>query len=325
MHKSIENQMNTNTKFIKICFLVSLAINVILVFNMNSLKYNSFEKTSTSLQSNLKQDHNQLKNSGIFSTRDFLSYECKDRRRIGGDIYKPTNNKLLRYEGAWFVCFDGKLAPKSNDCNILSFGINNDPSFDYEINKDYGCSVHSFDPYIEADLFIGIRNSKPELRNSFIIEVNSKWKFYSLGISGLKSNITNKNKIGGIDTLENLIERINLKNEIIDVFKLDVEGAELQVLANFDIDYACKYFKQFVLETHAPDSKTDIIYNLLRRLEKCFRLFHRDTRFIAPRFYGEVFLHRNFTIDIQYFINEINLSKFLFSIGELYFINENFI
>jgi len=72
-------------------------------------------------------------------------------------------------------------------------------------------------------------------------------------------------------------------------------------------------------------SKIDLIYNLLKRLEKCFSLFQRDSRFIAPPFDGEVFLNRNFTIDTRNFISEINLSNFLFSIcSELYFINENF-
>ena len=72
-------------------------------------------------------------------------------------------------------------------------------------------------------------------------------------------------------------------------------------------------------------SKIDLIYNLLKRLEKCFSLFQRDSRFIAPPFDGEVFLNRNFTIETRNFISEINLSNFLFSMcSEFYFINENF-
>ena len=135
-----------------------------------------------------KSKTNQCRNStDPFLTRDYIFHKCIERRRIGGQI-KPEN-KLERTEGAWFVCFDGNLAPIKNDCNILSFGINTDESFDYEMNKDYGCSVHSFDPFIEAVRFTNIRQSKKELQQSLKIDVNNKWKFYSLGITGSKKNI----------------------------------------------------------------------------------------------------------------------------------------
>ena len=41
------------------------------------------------------------------------------------------------------------------------------------------------------------------------------------------------------------------------------------------MNYACKYIKQFLFETHKHD------YNLLKKLELCFSLFHRDTRFLS--------------------------------------------
>ena len=45
-----------------------------------------------------------------------------------------------------------KLAPSKNECNVLSF-----ESFDMDINVNYGCNVHSFDPFVEAKRFADIR------------------------------------------------------------------------------------------------------------------------------------------------------------------------
>ena len=105
-------------------------------------------------------------------------------------------------------------------------------------------------------------------------------------------------------------------------------GGEIDVLENFNIDYACKYYKQFLIETHSPNTKSKQLYNLLKKLDKCFSLFHRDTRLIVPQYKGEVFIDAaplNFKINLADFENEIILSNFLISTGELYFINENFI
>ena len=73
--------------------------------------------------------------------RDYIRYKCKDRRRIGGNLEHISNtngNPLLRIDGAWFICFDKKISPRINDCNVLSFGINNDLTFDLEMNIKYG-------------------------------------------------------------------------------------------------------------------------------------------------------------------------------------------
>ena len=65
---------------------------------------------------------------------------------------------------------------------------------------------------------------------------------------------------------------------------MDIEGAEDDLLANLDIDYACKYFKQFMIETHIADLNDNLIYVLLHRLQPCFSLFHRDSRLIGTNF-----------------------------------------
>ena len=253
-----------------------------------------FLKRNTINEENLNTfNHNNNKEANDV-LRDFERYQCKDRKRIGGFPSKisKTNDALWRIDGAWFICFDGKLAPKKDSCNVLSFGISTDESFDLDFNSNYGCNVFSFDPFVEAEMFAKIRQSDPSLKDSNLIKVNPKWFFYRIGVTGSKQNARDQNKIGGFETLENIITLTNLNNKTIDVFKMDIEKGELNVMENLDMDYACKYFKQFVLETHVTESSeifSRYAYQLMQKLHKCFLLFHRDTRF----FKGNRFKSKN--------------------------------
>jgi len=117
-----------------------------------------------------------------------------------------------------------------------------------------------------------------------------------------------------------------LTNKTVDIFKMDIENAEWDFLTNFDIDYACKYFKQFMLETHPTDTMFDPLeLKKLRKLEKCFLLFHRDTRFFVTNDKTEFQLHEEFQLDLEPFENEIVLMNYVISYGELYFLNKNFL
>ena len=313
-------------KYFKLVLVASLLINILSLFYIyNPESVHILQSISKNQPSNKLDLRTEFFKSSRFITKDYVFYNCNDSRRIGG-APKP-DNKQQRVEGAWFVCFDRSLAPMANKCNVLSFGINTDESFDFEMNRDYGCIVHSFDPFIESGRFTQIRNKNQSLKNSFLIPVNDKWKFYRIGVTGSNANVINKNQIGWIETLENIIQMTGLKDKVIDVFKIDIEGAEISVLENFNIDYACKYYKQFVIETHAP-SLTKNLYVLMDKLNKCFSLFRRDTRLIGPNYSGEYIediVKGEFNLNLKFFENEINLVNFLLSTGELYFINENFI
>ena len=82
-------------------------------------------------------------------------------------------------------------------------------------------------------------------------------------------------------SLNEILEYTQLRNKVIDIFKIDIEHNEWEVLMDLDCDYACKYFKQFALETHPSAIYVSPVDSLkhLRILEKCFLLFHRDTRY----------------------------------------------
>jgi hypothetical protein len=277
-----------------------------------------------------------LRNYELIS-RDFFRYECNNIQRIGGLDHRLLMypNKLSRVDGAWFVCFDKGLSPVQDKCNIISFGINTDESFDRDMNTNYGCRVESFDPYIENKVFRAIRNKDDSLRNRVTLGVNKKWRFHRIGVVG-NNSIQNVNKIGWLTTFKEILKYTKLEHQIIDVLKMDIENGEWDVLKEIDMDYLCKYVKQFMMETHIKNNQitagtSKMFFNQLKVLEKCFLLFRRDTRFYQERIFLNQMLKtefqspRTYKIDLNQFMDENDIIDFMVTYGELYFINENFI
>ena len=217
---------------------------------------------------------------------------------------------VSRIDGAWYICFDEKIKPMTNQCVVLSFGINEDASFDIEMSKKIKCQVESFDPFVVNKLF----NKTEHDKSLLTIRVNEKWRFHKIGITGDWKQAKKWKRIGWMAKLEDILEYTNLMNKIIDVVKMDIENGEWSVLINLDIEYACKYFKQFVLETHTSKLDSRVFeqngkfdpLTVLRKLERCFLLFHRDTRFYLsskPSVYGfyetEFQNHKNIKLDLS--------------------------
>jgi hypothetical protein len=269
-------------------------------------------------------------------SRDFFRYKCKNMKRIGGwpKYINKTPEKLYRIEGAWFVCFDENVAPIENKCKVLSFGINDDDTFDKSISSDFGCQVDAFDPYVEYEFYRNIRSKNDQLKDKISLKVNEKYRFHRIGITGNES-VANKNKIGWLTTFDEILNYLKLTNQVIDVLKMDIEEAEWITLKSIDIDYLCKYVKQFLIESHisriSPKISKEYLI-LLRKLEKCFLLFHRDTRFFqesgwSP--YGfqktEFQEPKSYRMDLNQYHDETDIIDFVVTFGELYFVNENFL
>lgn len=116
----------------------------------------------------------------LIKTRDFMRYECLNQKRIGGlsKFVKNAPNPMYRLDGAWFICIDGQVNIRRQDCTVFSFGIHDDFSFDEEISRVYECRTFSFDPFHEAEFFRQFRANNPSLLNSVDIRVNKNWVFY---------------------------------------------------------------------------------------------------------------------------------------------------
>ncbi len=234
---------------------------------------------------------------------------------------------------------DEIISPRKDNCVVLSFGINDDESFDREMNNNFGCQIESFDPFIENNFFLNLRARDNNLKDAVTLKVNDKWRFHRIGLVGDLKSVKNENKIGWMARLDQILNYTELNNKIIDIFKMDIENGEWEFLLNVNVDYLCKYVKQFMLETHTPEINLNVFnvplegaLKLMRSLEKCFLLFHRDTRFYKDGKVGKYgFWKTEFQEPIEYkiplneFKNELEIIDFMVTYGELYFVNKNYL
>ncbi len=119
------------------------------------------------------------------------------------------------------------------------------------------------------------------------------------------------------------------------MFKMDIESAEWKIFETIDIDYACFYFKQFIFETHPRKSPKINFekYKVVKKLEKCFMLFRRDTRFfgqseslITAKHGPLTEFQASYKLDLlNYGSSEEEVIWYMLSIGELYFVNKNYL
>lgn len=137
------------------------------------------------------------------------------------------------------VCMDSVFNITPGDCHVLSFGINNDFSFDDDFDH-FGCKVYAFDPTMDME-------DQQRSPNS---------RFLKLGIG----NIKGKRKVGmgrsfnflEVDRYENILERLGLTNTIIDYIKMDVELSELEFFQDIfrNSPHLLKNIKQMEVEVH---------------------------------------------------------------------------
>ena len=167
--------------------------------------------------------------------------------------------------GGWYL--SEKSLPKIPI--VLSAGVGEDISFDIELLNKYNCKVYLIDPTpksishidkvienlgkpksvefdvksgnqpieaydlssIQLDDFLLIKKAlynEPDLTIKFFKPPNEKWVSHS--ISNYKNQFTQKSEY--IEVTTTTVEKIMFQNEIdhIDILKLDIEGAENQVI-----------------------------------------------------------------------------------------------
>jgi hypothetical protein len=184
-------------------------------------------------------------------------------------------------DGGYDVCISPSAVHLTNSsCLVYSFGISNDWTFDEDMSH-YGCEVHSFDPSIGLPDHIHPPN------------VN----FHNIGLWG--DDIVNA-KNWTLKRLSSIRRLLGHEKRIIDVLKIDVEGAEWPFLrdvtsandfASVDVSSSevteLSTVRQLLFELHTPrfnperlsaDDLAEMIYYIRRLQDVGFRVYRNVQR-----------------------------------------------
>lgn len=149
-------------------------------------------------------------------------------------------------DGPKFVCDVDVIAAKTktnnnendNDCLVYSIGSNNNIDFEMAVSKfmNHKCEIHTFDPTVRYEDFIGHNHST--------------YHEWGLGIDNSTSEFKGKQWTAkGFDTI---IKELNHVGRTIDVLKIDCEGCEWFTMPDLFNDIASSGLKvnQIQIEMH---------------------------------------------------------------------------
>lgn len=159
------------------------------------------------------------------------------------DQIKCNKVRLGSDYGGWVICPD----TISEDSIVYSFGIGEDISFDLELIKNYKCRVFAFDPTPRSIQWLKKQDLPLELyyfdygisdfdgKSQFFVPENPNHISHSIIHH---SNTKNRSINVQIRRLETITTDLGHKH--IDILKMDIEGAEYQVIkdilsSNFEI------------------------------------------------------------------------------------------
>ncbi|XP_045136128.1 uncharacterized protein LOC123519047 isoform X2 [Portunus trituberculatus] len=220
--------------FILIIYVLPNSFPIIVVERGASQKGNPSPVTSTEAGERVSR----CQIPGLESIEQYRAYlhhreiTCTDMREFGGKPPAPADGKK-------FICLDKIFNFTPGKCLIFSFGVNNEWSFEDEMEK-FGCKVYAFDPTM----------GKEDHQRSPNI------KFYATGIAhykgtkriGMGNNWSEKK----VDRFENLVRQAGEEGREIDYVKLDVELSEIDFLQDmlFNSPHVLAKIKQIGMEVH---------------------------------------------------------------------------
>ena len=202
--------------------------------------------------------------------------------------------KLGTEYGGWIIPNDINLNENSI---IYSAGVGEDISFDLLLSDKYKSNIYLIDPtqkakkhyfevinyYNNKSLFTGniqkdyyekIQNLNPDLSKILYLDIGlwdklDKLKFYKqenenyVSQSLIEGMFTNNYDVVIVDTVKNVMNKLG--HQHIDLFKLDIEGAEINVLEKMFSDnifpkYLCVEF-DLLLKNKDPHGLTQKLIN----------------------------------------------------------------
>lgn len=205
---------------------------------------------------------------------------------IGKDFYQSRQLNCSRMTfgnqfAEWTFCPD-YLDERSL---IYSFGVGEDISFDLELMKHFKLHIHAFDPSPRSIAWLE-EQALPENFHfyPFGLAARDETVMFSIpdepGIHSLKLTRSLKDQENMEKTIELPVHRLStilqkLQHERIDVLKMDIEGAEYEVIE--DILNSSLSIKQLLIEFHHRFDHigTGRTRQAISRLNKAgYRIFH---------------------------------------------------
>ena len=185
---------------------------------------------------------------------DYLAWtnrgSCQLVHDFGGVMIYPPSG----IDGQKAVCLDAGLAPKVDDCVVYSFGIDNEWSFD-EAMEQYGCSVFAFDPSM----------------NKRDHEHSAKIRFFNMGLLQRDEDSGfNRWKFRTLSSIHRMLQPVHGDVDI-DYLKIDIEGAEWDVLGDVMASGMLARVRQLGVEIHLSPANYSVIARrarILQSLEK---------------------------------------------------------
>lgn len=200
--------------------------------------------------------------------------------------------------------YGGWIIPNNNSLNeesiVYSCGVGEDISFDIKLQNLYNCNIFLIDPTkksikhfnefkkycedknfkftggIQPDYYENIKNDNPSIDKFTYLDIGvwskkDKLKFYKQSNSNYVSQslingmFTKNYDIVNVDSLKNIMEMNNHTH--IDLLKLDIEGAEIEVLKQMLRDkifpkYLCIEF-DLLINRKDRNNETQRIVNML--------------------------------------------------------------
>ncbi|KAI9559265.1 hypothetical protein GHT06_016054 [Daphnia sinensis] len=153
---------------------------------------------------------------------------CQLAHDFGGKMMSNPSG----IDGQKCVCIDPRIAPLSGQCLVYSFGINNEWSFDEQM-ESYGCQVFAFDPSM---------NQPPHNHSSAI-------HFYDWGLGDRDEKLPNNWQIHSLSSIYNNLTAWH-GSVIIDYLKIDIEGAEWRALPEIMNSGLLSRIRQLGVEIH---------------------------------------------------------------------------
>ena len=184
----------------------------------------------------------------------------------------PTEFHGSKY-GGWAILRDSL----AKDSTVISVGIGEDASFDLSLIKKYGCKILAFDPTPKSVEWVE-KNIKEPLFKLHKIALSHNDGYLRLFLptnpNYVSASLVSKNKTSSDSfnaeaiRLKSLIGKFNIKT--IDLLKMDIEGAEYDVIKDGLTSGALLSVKQLLIEFHHyfPEFCIDHTIESVRRLNE---------------------------------------------------------